>query len=499
MKSAYCFLIFIVAVFLSSGYGQKSIHPDSIPPALKYEFQNRYPGVQKVVWYFENDRYYADFMFSGTAILAQYEKNGRWLSAESSLYFDQLPRTIQRYVTTNYPTHKFDRAKYIEQRSEMPFYLVETTDNEEKRFIYFDKDGFFLRMTDQESRDLKTGAITEEKGRKPVFSRELPTAINSYILINYPDFRIEQSYLVNDEEWKNTYYIILSSHLIREKIQLWFDFRGNLQKVIDPRQQAQADNTQTQRSRRQQVQVERKPLPETAIPQPVKDAFAKKIKKYEQLQWDTIHDKYVATYIDPLKNQKCTTIFKRSGEIVENRIELNPKTLNQTILRYIEQNYPYLTIHYAANLTTADRKRYIYVMIYDKKWLNNPMVYHELFFSQSGKLEKEIYADYIDPYDSFDKQDYDNRQQRFFNYLEQDTLIANEEGYKRISRKELPSKAIQHIRTNYPEHRISEAFIMVDDFTGETVYWVTLKKEGLRTITKLVFNFKGDLLNKEEY
>jgi hypothetical protein len=493
----FSFIIGLQCIALSL-FGQQ-LKDEDLPPGLVYEFKNRFPGVELVSWSLQNDIYYADFMFMGLPVLAQYEKTTKWIGSESIMTFDDLPKTIQRYITTNYPNHRFKKAKFIEKRNETGYYSIETTDNEEQRFLFFDKDGVFQRMSDKNDKDIVTGVIKNEHGSQPVATRELPTAINSYIMINYSSFKISESYLVNNDEWENTYYIILASNMSNENVKLWFDFKGNLVKKMDPNEkETTTTEDNTTKPKKDKTPKERQPLSETQVPQPVRDSFSKKIKKHEDLRWDTIKGKYVASYFDPIKQQNCKAEFTRQGSWILTSIELDPGSLNQNILRHVEQNYPYLKILSAENVTTADKKRYILLLIYDNKWLNDPMVYHELYFSTSGRLEREVYADFIDPYDAFENEDYEARNENFLEYVDGDDLSTAEE-YKQINPRELPTRAVRHTTETYPEHRIAECYIMTDDFTGETIYWVILKKEGVRTRIKATYNFKGEFIDQEEY
>ncbi len=472
---------------------------EDLPPGLTYEFQNRFPGVENVSWSLQNDIYFADFMFMGNPVLSQWDKTTKWIGAETIITTENLPRTIQRHYASEYPKLSVLKAKYIEKRTESGYYIVEATEEGAKRFLFYDKDGVFQRMADDQDKDIVSGVIKTEPGMQAIAARELPTPINSYVMINYGNFRISESYLINNDEWINTYYIILTNNLEKENIQLWFDFKGNLIKKDDPfdKNETTSNNTDNNNSKKPKVE-ERKPLSETMVPQVVRDAFNKKVKKHEDLRWDTIKGLYVASYLDPIKREYCRAEFKRTGEWIQTFAELDSRALNQNIVKFLDENYPYLKVYSAESLTRSDRKRFILIKVFDPQWLNDPMVYHELYFNQSGRLENEIYADFIDPYDVYEKEDKEARNQYFLEFVDSDDLTAIED-YKQISPKELPTRTTKHIKENYPEHRINECYIMTDDFTGETVYWVILKKEGIRTQIKAVYNFKGNFIEDEEF
>jgi len=493
----FSFIILLLCIALASS-GQQLKNED-LPPGLIYEFKNRFPGVEQVSWTLQNDIYFADFMFMGLPVLAQYEKTTKWIGSETIMTTEDLPKTIQRYIGTNYPDQIIRKTKFIDKRIEAGYYKIETLDKGEQRFLVFDKDGVFQRMADKDDQDIVSGVIKNEPGVQSIATRELPTAISSYVMINYSIYKINESYLVNNDEFKNTYHIVLTSNLENGNVQLWFDYRGDLIKKLDPNEKSNVTTDKNvTKPTKDKSSKERKALSETQIPQPVKDAFNKKIKKHQDLRWDTINGKYVATFFDPIKQQIGRAEFTRQGSWVKTSNELDQRSLNQNIIRHIEENYPYLKIFSAENVVTANKKRYILLLIYDNKWLNDPMVYHELYFSTAGRLEREVYVDFIDPYDAFADEDYKARTQNFFELVDSDDLTTQEE-YKQINPKELPSRAIRHVKANYPEHRIAESYIMTDDFSGETVYWVIMKLEGTKTRIKATYNFKGEFIEDEEY
>lgn len=500
MKQRFFSTILIVQLFFISAFGQQ-LNETDLPPGLMYEFKNRYPGVENVQWSMKSESYNADFVFMGNSVSALYDITTKWISSETTYKPEDLPRNIQRYVSSQFSDLAIQSAKFTEQRGEQGYFLLRSEYNNETANIIFDKDGVFQSLTDQQGVEIISGAISSEPGTKPIARKELPSNVNNYVQTNHSGFRITQSYYIHNDEFEHTYFVILTSPLSRDKIQLWFDFRGNLIKKIDPTEKVeiiQDDTSDTKQSRRKAAE-DKKPLSESQVPQPVLSTFKKQVKKYEKLSWDTLKGNYVASYYDPNRRINFRAEYKKTGQWIQTFGELNQKNLNPNITKHLNENYPDLRILSVESMNTAARKRYTLVKIYNPQWLNDPMVYHELYFAQSGRLELEKYADnYIDPSDQLNDTNREKQLEVFLEDVDREDPITTVD-FKKITVKELPSKAVKHIRSTYPDHRINDTYTLTDDITDEVIYWVILKKEGIRIRTKAIYDFKGNFINEEDY
>jgi hypothetical protein len=487
------FFSFLVGTILMnfSVFSQK-IQQGDLPPGLVFEFGNRYPAVENVNWQIVDETYKAEFEFMENSVTAIYDLSTRWLKSETVLKYDDLPRTIIRYINSNHPSFTIEDAIYIEKREEIPYYKVKATENEELRLFYFDKDGVFQRLTDTKGNFLLSGAISTDEPKKSISPKELPSSIGSYISMNHANFRISESYVINDDEYSNAYHVVLASNLHKDDILLWFDFTGSLLHKEDPYEGVQSTNEQT--SERRRKREEEKIYPQNLVPQNVVTAFNKQVRRHEELVWDTLQGNFVANYIEPVRKEKSMAVFTPEGKWLYTQVELDVRSLNQNINRHIENHYPDLSIHSAHSFNTWERKRYVLVKLYSNRWVNDPMVYHELYFSTSGRLENEIYANYKERADVIESS---NNTEDFLNQVNVEELKITQEHVK-ISTRELPSRALNHNRKTYPDHRIHECYRTVDEVTEEIVYWIILRQEGVRIRIKAIYDFKGNFIEDEE-
>ena len=228
-------LLVIISIYLFSiNLAGQTLENDSLPVGLTYEFNNRFPGVDKIKWKKTNDIYIANFNFMKQDVEAHFDINTRWIYASSSLAPNDLPRNIQRYISSLHSELSITEAFYIEKRRDPGFYKIKAKSDTAKRILYFDKEGLFSKMTDEQDNEIFVEMSRVESVFQKVSTRELPTLINSYTMINHPGFRIFDAYLVNNDTWKDTYYVILGSQFEAQRIELWFDHKGYLKKKIDP-------------------------------------------------------------------------------------------------------------------------------------------------------------------------------------------------------------------------------------------------------------------------
>jgi len=169
------------------------------------------------------------------------------------------------------------------------------------------------------------------------------------------------------------------------------------------------------------------------------------------------------------------------------------------IQNYLGQNYPDLDIESAENIVCADKKKYVLVKIFGMSWMNDPMVFHEIYFSTSGRLEREVLADFVDAEDQYLQEKHDSKHEAFNDNTADDDLSLEDGNLadgQQVSYKNLPTSITKYLKTNYPEHLFSEAMILNED--GDVKYSVFLKREGNKDRKNLLFDLKGNFLKVED-
>jgi hypothetical protein len=191
--------------------------------------------------------------------------------------------------------------------------------------------------------------------------------------------------------------------------------------------------------------------------------------------------------------------FDKKGVYVKTATILDPKNLLPMIQNYLGTNYPDLDIESAESVVCADKKKYTLVKIFSLNWMNDPMVFHEIYFSTSGRLEREVLADFEDAEDQYLNEKRENKHEAFNEFTAEDDLSLEEGNLvdgQQVTFKELPSSIVNYMKANYPEYSYDEGMIMNDD--GALKYSVFLKREGYKGKKNLLFDLKGKFLKAED-
>ena len=227
--------------------------------------------------------------------------------------------------------------------------------------------------------------------------------------------------------------------------------------------------------------------------------FKKKEKRVDEIKWNTLKNHYIVTYLNTVRGYRCSMEFDEKGTWLQTTIYEDTKNLNPMMSKFINDNYPGYIIQSVENVATNTKEKYLLVKIYSPDWINDPMVYHQLYFSLSYRLEKEVLADAVNRYDFLELQKKAASLSNTQKYLENvDNVIDETDMYsgQAVSPKSLPSAIIKYVNDNYTGWLLKEAMIIEED--GQYLYNIYLKKEGWPDRIKLTFDFKGNFINQEK-
>ncbi|MBN2729640.1 MAG: PepSY-like domain-containing protein [Bacteroidales bacterium] len=510
MKTYIYFLIFFF--LLSANFyaqAQEDVDEKDVPEVVVTKLGNLFPGAESVAWQMEDKEYYANFTYEGSTSFCAFTYTGRWLVSKTDSKFEDVPRSMQRSLSSDFGQCVIEKIS-LRETKDVSEYIVSLNDTIEKAKLlaFFDISGNFVKKTDGAGNDLDI-SLTNNGGdnsndndkMQPVHPKELPSSINSYVIVNYPEHKINEAFFLNNDEYSNTYYLILGEDLSAKTIELWFDFQGKLIKstglvVENPDNNNPDDKTNRNNVRNKEVKP---PYPENKVPANAVEIFKKKEARAEEIRWDTVGTEFMVSYYNPSRDWDCRMYFNKSGVWTKTVVMNDVRDLHPLIQRNLEENYGDLDIYTAEYFTFADKSKYYLVKVYNKDWLNDPMVYTELYYSRSGRLEKEVLANYIDPDDEYYKEKRQNEIENLQNVIDGDDISLDDGDMvdgQNISQKELPSAANQYIKENYSEYRFLEAMTLSDD--GQYMYSVFIKREGYDERKRVLFDLQGKFIKEED-
>ncbi|HCB61067.1 MAG: hypothetical protein A2W93_07125 [Bacteroidetes bacterium GWF2_43_63] len=481
-------------------WAQIPVKESDVPEIVKSKLPNLFPGATGVQWTKHNTDFHAAFNYDDINVVVKFSESGRWINSESEYKLVDCPRSMQKHVTTGFANTKIVKIILSENKdvSEYSVQLKDTITNQ-LLFAIYDISGAFVRKSDSKGSEIDLqlqGA--NERGKLAVHPKELPSSINSYVIINYTEYSIRESYIVNNEKYQNAYYVVLGKPDDKAAVELWFDYQGT--PISGANKPINSDAGQNDKdSKKDQKKLGRNPFPQSKVPAVAVQAFTKKEPKAEEVRWDTIAGQYVATYYNPVRSTENRMHFDSKGVYVMSATVLNPKDLLPMIQNYLASNYPDLEIESAENLLYADKSKFTLVRLFGPTWMNDPMVFHEIFFSTSGRLEKEVLANYVDAEDEYLREKKDNQHAVFNEETEEDDLSMEEGNMmdgQSVSFKELPSQSSKYISENYPDWSFTDGIMINDE--NQLKYSVFIKKTGYRERKRLLFDMKGKFLKEED-
>jgi hypothetical protein len=491
--------IFISTILLLSMIpllGQVQINPEEIPQYLRTEFFRKFTTLnpEDVQWYKIGDEYEARFNFQNTQTIYVMSYAGKWIRTESRINDTDLPRITQEYIKENYPDATIKEA-YMVQSDVLPGYKVILSKNQKDEILNFDKSGNILTDVQLSNNKLNTDE-KKYKQKISILPDYLPANIIDNLSLSYRGFTVNKLFWAKDN-LNNDYYIIeLLDETGSSIVELEYDFLGNQISQTIKNIEIEKQEIKDKKDKKTKLDLG---IPETAVPKAAVDYFKKKERRVDEVKWDTLKNHYIVTYLNTVRGYRCYMEFDEKGTWLKTTIYLDTKNLNPMMSKYINDNYPGYIIQSIENVATNTKQKYLLVKIYSPDWINDPMVYHQLYFSLSYRLEKEVLADAVNRYDFLELQKKAASLSNTQKYLKNvDNIIDETEMYsgQAVSPKSLPSGIIKYINDNYDGWLLKESMIIEEN--GQYLYNIYLKKEGWPDRIKLTFDYKGNFLNQEK-
>ncbi|HOB27261.1 MAG TPA: PepSY-like domain-containing protein [Bacteroidales bacterium] len=491
--------IFIFTILLLSMIpllGQVQINPEEIPQYLRTEFFRKFTTLnpEDVQWYKIGDEYEARFNYQNTQTIYVMSYAGKWIRTESRINDTDLPRVTQEYIKKNYPDATIKEA-YMVQSDVLPGYKVILSKNQKDEILNFDKSGNILTNIQPSNKKLSTDE-KKYKQKISILPEYLPANIRDNLSLSYRGFTVNKLFWAKDN-LNNDYYIIeLVDETGSSIVELEYDFLGNHISQTIKNIEIEKQEIKDKKDKKTKLDLG---IPETAVPKAAVDYFQKKEKRVDEVKWDTLKNHYIVTYLNTVRGNRCSMEFDEKGTWLQTTIYLDTKNLNPMMSKFINDNYPGYIIQSVENVATSTKQKYLLVKIYSPDWINDPMVYHQLYFSLSYRLEREVLADAVNRYDFLELQKKAASLANTQKYLETvDNIIDETKMYsgQAVSPKSLPSGIIKYINDNYAGWLLKESMIIEEN--GQYLYNIYLKKEGWPDRVKLTFDFKGNFLNQEK-
>lgn len=135
------FLALLTCASATIARAQK-ISASRVPAAVKSSFTKIYPGINKVAWEMEKDKFEANFRKDGQEMSSLFTSNGTITESEKEIKPDELPANILPYVSKHYKGYIVKEASKIIKTDGTVNYEAEVHGKD----LVFDVKGNFIKV-----------------------------------------------------------------------------------------------------------------------------------------------------------------------------------------------------------------------------------------------------------------------------------------------------------------------------------------------------------------
>lgn len=456
-----------LAFSLSFTLNAQKLKTDDVPGDVTQSFLSEYPSAKISSWALEDNQYVANFKDDGSLGKAYFKNDGTWLKTTYDIPTSEIPLSISKYVTDNYPNYEISVCNLREMPKTSTHYYLEVRFPEVggkdlPSILTFDYVGNLIKRQDPEGFVLRTDEPTRPAAtQKPAKSQSAEP--------NTPAKPEKIEVVKNDQP-------AVSEKPEKTKPE-------KVEKAKPEKEEAvAAEKPQKGKKGKKEVEEPFDPwakyaIAENKVPANVQKMFKKKATKPENTQWFLVGETYIG---------KCTVrelpvevYISKKGAWKKTYSYMLQERITSAMVKHIETYYKGYKFIKAFKELRADKQNKVYVEFYEKKNYKKKLPTGIWFDEKTRKMIRTVDPNFEDPFNDPD--------------LFTNTAPSQEDIQAAID--ELPASIKSYVSTNYPPYTIREADTENDDDLGE-IYRVEISSGGSGYIT-LFFDKNGKFLKKE--
>lgn len=367
---------------------ESAIDAASVPAAVTKALTKKAQRPEDLKWYLRDTVYVAKCTTKAQANEIYITQSGFWQKTLIELAEEQVTGNMLKHIKEYYKGYKFASAtKELRADKQDKFYvsIYEKANYKQKlkTTIIFDKTGKLIKTIEADvnmdsydsskedkSLDRYYARMDKAEGGGELKSKELPSAIQSYVSLNYPSYIYKSCTLVADDDFGEVYRIVVKADGISNMSEtLFFNKDGKFLK----KESGGADEGGYSGGSES-----------SDIPAAVEQAFKTKYPRVVSPIWsETDGGKYEVNFNSTKGKTIC--VFDASGTLLETHSSMNPENITPNIETYLKQNAKGSKVVEYYSVTKSDKKRYYKVVIKPKKSTET----ETLWFNNAGKYIEE--------------------------------------------------------------------------------------------------------------
>lgn len=228
------------------------------------------------------------------------------------------------------------------------------------------------------------------------------------------------------------------------------------------------------------------------VPDIVVNNFERRNRGVENTVWFKEDDHFLVSYTTRRGDEE-TKYYDENGRLQRTVQKVPVSDIRSNMMDYIRSEYRNYRVQRAYFIEDGRRDRYFSIIMHHRHASDPPET--EIQFDQSGRFITIVNL-YIPEDDDKEEEEFDPA---FARQLEADDLKVTEDLIgQEVRRRELPTKALQHIRDNYPRPPYRMESAIIDRSPRGPIYNVVLKIQGEDHHFRLKFLFNGELISDEK-
>ena len=452
------FLLIAFTLQLALGFSltlnAQKLKTDDVPSDVTQSFSSEYPSAKIISWVLEENNYVANFRDDGSNGKAFFSNDGTWVKTTYDIPTSEIPLSISKYVTENYPNYEISVCNLREMPKVNTHYYLEVRfpevgGKDAPSVLTFDYVGNLLKREDPPGFVLRTEDPAHANANAKPSKKE-----------TQPSSKPEKKEVSKDDDSERA-----------EKVER-----------TKPEKDEPVAKPKKEKKGKKEAQEPFDPwakyaISETQVPVPVQKMFKKKATKPENTKWFLVGETYIG---------KCTVrelpvevYISKKGAWKKTYSYMLQERITSAMVKHIETYYKGYKFIKAFKELRADKKNKVYVEFYEKKNYKKKLPTGIWFDEKTRKMIRTVDPNFEDPFNDPD--------------LFTNTAPSQEDIQAAID--ELPASVKSYVSTNYPPYKIREADTETDPDLGD-IYRVEITSGGSSYIT-LFFDKSGKFLKKE--
>ena len=452
--------LFLIAFTMQLAFGfcftlnAQKLKTDDVPGDVTQSFSSEYPSAKIISWVLEENNYVANFRDDGSNGKAFFSNDGTWVKTTYDIPTSEIPLSISKYVTENYPNYEISVCNLREMPKVNTHYYLEVRfpevgGKDAPSVLTFDYVGNLLKREDPPGFVLRTEDPAHANANAKPSKKE-----------TQPSSKPEKKEVSKDDDSERA-----------EKVER-----------TKPEKDEPVAKPKKEKKGKKEAQEPFDPwakyaISETQVPVPVQKMFKKKATKPENTKWFLVGETYIG---------KCTVrelpvevYISKKGAWKKTYSYMLQERITSAMVKHIETYYKGYKFIKAFKELRADKKNKVYVEFYEKKNYKKKLPTGIWFDEKTRKMIRTVDPNFEDPFNDPD--------------LFTNTAPSQEDIQAAID--ELPASVKSYVSTNYPPYKIREADTETDPDLGD-IYRVEITSGGSSYIT-LFFDKSGKFLKKE--